>query len=54
MNYDDIIDEDFTINEIEASIRRLQPNKAGVPPSLLTGIYMSDLQGKRERPTILQ
>ena len=35
MNYDDIIDEDFTTDEIEASIRKLKPNKAGGYDGLL-------------------
>ena len=35
MNFDDIIDEDFTTDEIEANIRRLKPNKAGGYDGLL-------------------
>ena len=35
MNLDDIIDDDFTTDEIEASIRKLKPNKAGGYDGLL-------------------
>ena len=35
MNLDDIIDDNFTTDEIEASIRKLKPNKAGGYDGLL-------------------
>ena len=36
MNYDDIIDEEFSTEEIEVSIRKLKPNKAGGHDGLLS------------------